>query len=247
MRLDYYYPEYKGMQLEWAEIRSLLLTCPKICFYGPPGMGKSWAAMHLPNALAVTYHEDSSPSEQIGHYVPTDTGAEFILGHGSRAMLEGFPLVMNEINKASGECLTMAYCLADDFELARITLPNKEGTVIRPKAGYKVIATMNGNPEDELPPPLLDRFQVRIKITEPPPEAMEMLPSQHRGVCFRAIVQEQVSFRAFHAYFSLSRVVGDELAIRAVFGAKATSVKSILAMGPRTEEEEEEEEEEDDE
>src|SRR5207244_1607050 len=119
-----------------------------------------------------------------GHFIPK--GQEFIWmdGPALTAFRLGSRLVLNEIDKASGDALTFCHALLDDPGIARITLPTGE-TVI-PHEDFHVIATMNGEPED-LPDALRDRFAVRIHIDKLHPEAVEALPKDLHKIARKGI------------------------------------------------------------
>ena len=78
----------------------------------------------------VTLHEDSSVAELLGHWIPKGTEFTWHDGVAIRAWREGVPLVINEIDLASGPVMTFLHSILDDEELAHQTLPNGE-TVYR--------------------------------------------------------------------------------------------------------------------
>lgn len=155
----------------------------RMMLYGPPGTGKTRLAVKHglrkgQGVFNVYLTEETSAAELRGHYIPAGDGIwNWQHGPGMLAPMTASRLVVNEINNASGDCLDLLLAICDDFEMFQFTLPN--GETIFPTAGYQVIATMNGEPED-LPPALQDRFVIRAKLTEPHPDAIKRLPEDIR-------------------------------------------------------------------
>lgn len=162
----------------WEKFESAKRGVDRVLLYGPPGTGKTTVAVDSAvKAYPVTLHPEMSAQELIGHFVPK--GDEFVWHDGPalRALREGVPLVLNEVDKASGSVMTALYSLCDDHDVMKMTLPN--GEVITPADGYKVYATMNGF-LDALPDAIRDRFSVRINAEMPHPDALKTLSSNIR-------------------------------------------------------------------
>jgi hypothetical protein len=131
----------------------------RICLAGPPRTGKSTLPLKL---FAVCYrgtcHRQQPVDDWIGGYALIDGTTKWQNGIAVRAMLEGVPLVVDEIDKHSAECASFFYAMLDDP--AAVTLPT--GERIHAKQGYCVFATTNQRP-DSLPEPIYDRFDVILK------------------------------------------------------------------------------------
>jgi len=209
--------------------------------YGKPGTGKTYNACKLATDkgeeyYSVTLNEESSVSEILGMWVPK--GKEFVFqpGVAIRAWLEGKLLVINEIDKASGSVLTVLYAILDDKAIAGLTIPDNKGSFVnvKPAEGFRAIATMNGT-LDDLPLALADRFDMRINITEPHPDAIALLPADLQQIARNAYSAKDtvVSMRDFIAFAKLREAVGSDDALAAVFGDKAAEMGAILKVGFR--------------
>ena len=220
------------MVLEWSEIESVVESGAHVLLYGPPGTGKTRAATSS-EAYSLTLTEETPAAELRGHYVPR--GGEFIWQDGPaiRAWREGKRLVLNEIDKASGDSLTFLLAALDDPEVARLTLPT--GETVRPRPGYHAIATMNGDPDASLPAPLRDRFAVAIAVTAPHPDALARLQCDPLANAVAATIgagpDRQVTLRQAFAFIRLSqRLENRALAARAVWGERGADVLNSLIL-----------------
>ena len=226
--------------------------------YGPPGTGKTTAGNRIKvngdqQVFNITLTEETPAAEIRGHYVPVGDKFEPRFGPAMFAYLTGGRLVLNEIDKASGDCLTFCHSLLDDPEVAEITLPfvDEEGETIhahtidgnpieipppmrfKPHPNFSVVATMNGEPED-LPEALRDRFAVCIHIDKLHPEAVKSLPVDLRGPAKKGVSGTEgrrVSVRAWKAFDNLRQNLGsDELAARAVFGDRSETILNTIKL-----------------
>jgi hypothetical protein len=211
------------------EIRNILL-------YGPPGTGKTSALHDMAkklvgedNTFMTTSHDESIAEELTGHWVPK--GSEFIWHHGfaSRAFQTGV-LIINEIDLASGSYKTCLHSVLDDADVARLRLPN--GEVVRPHAGFKAVATMNGNPED-LAEALRDRFDVKIFVGQPSPGAMAALDDDLVEMIYKSYSNPEsitVSYRAARAFMDLRKVLTHEEAAEFAFGTNHKDILTAIKM-----------------
>lgn len=201
--------------------------------YGPPGTGKTSKACKTVDKKGyynITLNEESSVSEILGMWIPK--GKEFVWsdGVGIRAWKEGKLLVINEIDKASGSVLTQLHALLDERHMARLTIPS--GETVRPKAKFKVIATMNGNVQD-IPEALADRFELKLNITKPHQDLINLLPNDLHGLVDSAYSKDtlSISFREILSFSKLRETLGDDAYM--VFGKLAGDVKAALSLGKR--------------
>lgn len=214
----------------WELIEAVLGKTRRVLFYGPPGTGKTFAAARLAllpkqESKLITVTEESPMSEIRGHYSIVGGSMKWQDGVGISAWRNGDRLVINEINRASGDIQTFLYALLDDPEFAAFTLPT--GETVRPDKNFSVVATMNGVPED-LPEALQDRFPVAININEVNPAAIAATPEWVRGhvaeTCKPSLNEKYVSMRTWDAFVKL---VDAGVAVRVA--AQAVFTKAIRA------------------
>lgn len=219
---------------QWSIAETVLPHCSRTLLYGPPGTGKTTAGNLVASedieVYNVTLTEEMPAAELRGHYVPK--GGEFIWvdGPAMQAYRNGGRLVLNEIDRGSADALIFCYALLDDPGISRITLPTGES--VRPHENFSVVATTNGEPSD-LPEALQDRFDVRIYIDKPHPNAMLTLPEDLRKHAHNAVSgagESRVSFRQWKAFAKLRDLVGEEIASKAVFSNRATAILDTIKL-----------------
>jgi MoxR-like ATPase len=220
----------------WDVVAAVLPLTPRALLYGPPGTGKTNAGTRAglkpeQKIYAVTLTDETPMTELRGHYVMVDGAFVWADGIAIRAWREGARLVLNEIDHAGGDVQSFLHVVLDDPELAMLTLPT--GEVVRPAAGFQVIATMNGVPED-LPFALRDRFPVAVEVNEVHPEAISRLPADLQAVAKNTALapdpERKVSVRLWFEFASLrAKLGGDEnMAAKACFGEKARQVMAAV-------------------
>lgn len=156
---------------EWADIRLACDKARRVLLWGPPGTGKSYIGTNVPKEkLYRLYLTMDTPAAEVrGHYLPNDNGGfSWHDGPGISAWRKGGRLVIDEIDAASGDTLTLLLGLLDDPESAKLTLPTNE--TIYPATGFSVVATTNQAPT-VMPEALLDRFDVVMHVSKPAPDA----------------------------------------------------------------------------
>jgi len=167
--------------LSFDELRTLFA-------WGPPGLGKTYAAYHCgrikKGVYAVTLTDETSAAELRGHFIFKGGDTVWHDGPFTRAMREGARLVINEISNASADVLALLFPVLESFETARLTLPN--GETVRPASGFHVVATDNRSPE-QLPEALQDRFMAYIEVTEMHPNALSSVSEELRDVAKQTI------------------------------------------------------------
>lgn len=222
----------------WNLIDTVIPEARITLLYGPPGTGKTTAGSKAGNpdrVINVTLTEETPAAELRGHFVPK--GDKFVWHHGPGVMAwvweKGCRLVINEVDKASTDCLTFLYSLLDDESIAGFTLPN--GEFVKPGPDFSVVATMNGTPED-LPDGLRDRFAAAsIFVPKPHPDAVKSLPGDlqkpaQKGFDAGSLDGHAVSMRQWLSYASLREKVGESYAAMAVFGDSAEVVLNTLRI-----------------
>lgn len=219
----------------WDVVNEVLGKGRRILLYGPPGTGKTYSAARK-NLLdgqqpkLVTLTEETPMTELRGHY--TIAGGSMVWSHGTgiQAWLSGDRLVLNEINRASGDVLTFLYALLDDPDFANFTLPT--GETVRPSASFCVVATMNGTP-DELPEALQDRFAVSINVNKINPEIIKSFPKKYQQIVKETTktigAPNYISARSWYAYLELvTKGVPTRVAADVAFGSQSKDVVHTL-------------------
>jgi MoxR-like ATPase len=167
----------KARTLDRNVIDKLIAAAPveyHVLLYGWRGTGKSSVARaacaKTPYTLTLT--AEQSAASLLGHFIPK--GGEFVFHYGplSRAMKEGRPIIINEIDHASEDVSNILHFALDEGEAATLTLPN--GETITPAPGYRVFATMNGQPSD-LAPAVRDRLKCVIAVNAPSQAQLDRL------------------------------------------------------------------------
>lgn len=172
----------------WDDLAEIRATMPRllqrILLYGWPATGKSKFGHALAEGLGVenfpvTLNVDFDACDLTGMNLPDGKGGTvFVEGPATRAFRGGV-LNLDEINKAGDDAATKFQSILDDRETARLYLPT--GETLTPANNFCVVATMNGTP-DELPEPLLSRFQAVVNVSMPAPGILETL-KEREGAC----------------------------------------------------------------
>jgi MoxR-like ATPase len=167
-----------------------------------------------------------------GHYIPNGNTFVWHDGPAIAAWRKGCRLVLDEIDRASGDAFTFLLALLDDPESARLTLPT--GETVRPTAGFSCVATSNQlDLESAMPAALLDRFARRIHIDELSEGALQKLPAELRGIASQTIKESgdrYISYRQWLAYAEDAHTVGADIAAKTVFGARWADVRDAIKL-----------------
>ena len=145
-----------------------------VLIIGAKGTGKTtlvrkFAHIHNKELYTINFSLRTRESHLIGMQTISNGNVEFIEGLLIRSMRSGSILYLDELNAAEADVLLRLDEALDDRR--QIVLKEAGGEVIRAKDGWFVIATINPLSHigtKELPPQLLSRFPVRIRMEYPP-------------------------------------------------------------------------------
>lgn len=179
--------EMNNNLMKWAKLSNCwelaelaVKSVSRVMLWGLPGTAKTTFGLNQnERRYSITLSEDYTVQELLGHYVPRGQVFEWHNGPVTRAWLEGSGLILNELGRASGPVLDVMLGVLDDPSIAEMALPT--GEIIKPKKGFKVVATSNSAPH-LMDPALVDRFDAIIEITEPHPMLIQHLNQEIPGL-----------------------------------------------------------------
>jgi MoxR-like ATPase len=228
----------------WSDVADVMgAGVQRILLYGPPGTGKTYAALKLGLTAGVSERlvctEDLTTGEITGTWMPVGAGKwEWREGPAIRAWKanagRGGRLVVDEVDRASGDALSTLLAITDSIESARWRNPETNQWV-KPGPDFSVVMTTNIEDLGDIPPALRDRFPVAIRIDRPHPHAVSTLSDDLRGPALNGSLAEserRVSLRSFYAFDQLRSHLGAERAARLLFGeSTAAAVLDALSIG----------------
>lgn len=134
-------------------------------YYGAQGTGKTTLALKETNGKCIVCHSAMLPADLIEDFTFTDGKAAFQPSELCKAMMEGYPIVLDELNLLPFDSIRFLQGLLDGKESFVY-----KGHTINIKDGFKIIGTMNLRVNGSvygLPEPLVDRaFNIReFKLT----------------------------------------------------------------------------------
>jgi nitric oxide reductase NorQ protein len=150
-----------------------------VLIIGPKGTGKTslvrdFAKNMNVNLKSINFSLRTRESHLVGTKTLTDGTVSFDEGLLIKSMRSGDMLYLDEINSAEADVLLRLDEALDDRR--QIVLKESTGEIVKAKENWFVVATINPlthSGTKELPPQLLSRFPVRIRL-EYPPENVEL-------------------------------------------------------------------------
>ena len=223
----------------WQEVSDAFAAgIEHIIFYGPPGTGKTYGGLTMGgNPLAGSYRtvcsEDMTAADVTGHFMPSANG-EWLWNDGAvlSAWKAGGRVVADEIDRASGDVLSLLLAMFDSPESASWTHPSTK-TTYRPKEGFSVVMTTNLENMEDLPTALKDRFPVAIRINQPHPNALLVLDEDLRNAASKSMdlpEYRRISMRGWKEFSRMRKVLGDERAATLVFRDRAHDILSTIRV-----------------
>ena len=167
-----------------------------VLIIGPKGTGKTSLVRDFAkgkgiNQESINFSLRTRESHLVGTKTLTDGTVSFDEGVLIKSMREGSMLYLDEINSAEADVLLRLDEALDDRR--QIALKESTGEVVKAKENWFVVATINPlthSGTKELPPQLLSRFPVRIRLEYPPEEVeLEIVKKHVSGECGSEIIQ----------------------------------------------------------
>jgi MoxR-like ATPase len=228
----------------WRDLADVLAAgIDRVLLYGPPGTGKTFTALRYGAGGAVAERlvctEDLTTGEITGTWMPVGEGRwEWREGPAIRSWRgprgRGGRLVVDEVDRASGDTLSTLLAMTDSPESARWRNP-ESGEWVTPGPDFSVVMTTNLEELDDLPAALRDRFAVCIRVDRPHPGAVQSLSIDLRAPALAGSLGDplrRVSLRSFYAFDQLRRSCGASRAAYLVFGEeRGKGVLDALSIG----------------
>ena len=156
-----------------------------VMIIGPKGTGKTslvreYAIQKSKELESINFSLRTRESHLVGTKTLIDGNIGFDEGILVKSMKEGNILYLDEINAAEADVLLRLDEALDDRR--QIVLKESDGRIIKAKNSWFVIATINPLTHvgtKELPPQLLSRFPVRIRLDYPPEDVEYQIIKKH--------------------------------------------------------------------
>jgi nitric oxide reductase NorQ protein len=156
-----------------------------VIIIGPKGTGKTtlvreYAIRKSKNLQSINFSLRTRESHLVGSKTLTDGNIGFDEGILVKSMKEGSILYLDEINAAEADVLLRLDEALDDRR--QLILKESSGEIIKAKDSWFVISTINPLTHvgtKELPPQILSRFPVRIRLDYPPEDIEYQIIKRH--------------------------------------------------------------------
>src|SRR5919199_1933098 len=159
-----------------------------VLIIGPKGTGKTTLVRKFASKLkkelySVNFSLRTRESHLIGSKTLDKGDVSFVEGILVKSMRDGSLLYLDELNAAEPDVLLRLDEARDDRK--QLVLKEAEGQIINASDNWFVIATINPLSHvgtKELPPQLLSRFPIRLRLDYPPEEVELEIIKQHTTV-----------------------------------------------------------------
>jgi len=156
-----------------------------VIIIGPKGTGKTtlvgeYAIRKSKNLQSINFSLRTRESHLVGSKTLLDGNIGFDEGILVKSMKEGNILYLDEINAAEADVLLRLDEALDDRR--QLILKESGGEIIKAKDSWFVVSTINPLTHvgtKELPPQILSRFPVRIRLDYPPEDIEYQIIKQH--------------------------------------------------------------------
>ena len=156
-----------------------------VLIIGPKGTGKTslvreYAIQKSKELESINFSLRTRESHLVGTKSLVDGNIGFDEGILVKSMKEGNMLYLDEINAAEADVLLRLDEALDDRR--QVILKESDGQIIKAKDSWFVVATINPLTHvgtKELPPQLLSRFPVRIRLDYPPEDVEYQIIKKH--------------------------------------------------------------------
>ena len=207
-----------------------------VMIIGPKGTGKTslvreYAIQKSKELESINFSLRTRESHLVGTKTLIDGNIGFDEGILVKSMKEGNILYLDEINAAEADVLLRLDEALDDRR--QVILKESDGQIIKAKDSWFVIATINPLTHvgtKELPPQILSRFPVRIRLDYPPEDVEYQIIKKHvknpnesevlRGIKLANILRQAASVEELYYSPSLretiafAKLLEDEMSVK---------------------------------
>ena len=207
-----------------------------VLIIGPKGTGKTslvreYAIQKSKELESINFSLRTRESHLVGTKNLVDGNIGFDEGILVKSMKEGNILYLDEINAAEADVLLRLDEALDDRR--QVILKESDGQIIKAKDSWFVIATINPLTHvgtKELPPQILSRFPVRIRLDYPPEDVEYQIIKKHvknpnesevlRGIKLANILRQAASVEELYYSPSLretiafAKLLEDEMSVK---------------------------------
>ena len=156
-----------------------------VIIIGPKGTGKTtlvreYAMRKSKNLQSINFSLRTRESHLVGSKTLLDGNIGFDEGILVKSMKEGSILYLDEINAAEADVLLRLDEALDDRR--QLILKESSGEIVKAKDSWFVVSTINPLTHvgtKELPPQILSRFPVRIRLDYPPEDIEYQIIKRH--------------------------------------------------------------------
>lgn len=191
---ELYYARDWGIRQDVTVMKTLREEKLSPLLFGEPGTGKTALTdATFPDLLTVVVTADTQVADLVGQFIPNpDFGSEdepefqWVDGPLTVAMVEGRPILLDEIGLGDAKILSILYGVMDGRGELVITANPKRGTITAAE-GFHIIGATNPNaPGVRMSEALLSRFAVHVEVTTDWNLAIKLgVPSKIVGIAQR--------------------------------------------------------------